>query len=489
MSITIPAYITELVVKQLVSKTFDLLTEKLSGSKDHPEESLAYVHPFRIEEENDSVVLFLHGFTGNPIETFENIPELLLSEEEMDGYDVISVAYDSNLIPDFAAGFWAADPDINNVSEYFKTILETRFVNYKRICIVAHSMGGLVAQKTILKLAQEDFNKITHLVLLGTPSGGLKIANNWLARKLKRQIRDLGSENEFIVNLREQWTQKFNDEYPFSFKAVAGLSDEFIPRYSSIDVSNERYRCQTPANHSSMVKADNADDKENQFFILLLRELSPAGAAGRFKDHNSYEINQFLAKTKLVIDELEKVDSNEQSTKGLKKLALAYDALCEEDKSLELLTSHHFSKADTDIMGIIGGRYKRKFLYEGLKESDANNAWIWYEKAFDLSKKENNRTQIYYHAINLAFLSLVVRDSKQDAKKYAQEALNHCDLQTSNTWEIATIAEANLYLENVQESEKYYKLVMTKTKNEIRKRSSIYINARFAYEALNDIEY
>ena len=73
-------------------------------------------------------------------------------------------------------------------------------------------------------------------------------------------------------------------------------------------------------------------------------------------------------------------------------------------------------------------------------------------------------------------------------KRYAEDALQNCNENTNNLWEIATIAEANIYLENETESKKYYEKVMAFTEEKIRMRSSIYLNAKFAYEALTGIE-
>jgi pimeloyl-ACP methyl ester carboxylesterase len=240
MNISIPSYIINLVIKTVIKKTFS----KSSKTKDKPQ-----IEPYREEKGNDSVVLFLHGFTGDPIETFKNIPNLLIANDLMDGYDIFSIGYSSSLMPDIGANIWSADPDINNLSEYFKTLLETRFNNYNKISIVAHSMGGLVAQNGVLKLEKKEFKKITHLLMFGTPSGGLNIANFKIAKHLKRQIKDLGSNSEFILKLRKDWNDRFNKKYPFELKVIAGLSDEFIDRESSLKVFEDRYRYQIEGNH------------------------------------------------------------------------------------------------------------------------------------------------------------------------------------------------------------------------------------------------
>lgn len=476
MSISIPSYITNLVIKTVIKK----VTSK-STTDDKPK-----IESYREEEENNSVVLFLHGFTGDPIETFKNIPNLLIANDLIDGYDIFSIGYSSSLMPDIGANIWSADPDINNLSEYFKTLLETRFNNYNKISVVAHSMGGLVAQSGILKLEKKEFKKITHLLMFGTPSGGLNVANIKIAKGLKRQIKDLGSSSDFILKLRTDWNERFHDKYPFEFKAIAGLSDEFIDRKSSLEVFKDRYRYQIEGNHATMIKANNNQDIQNPCYRLLLNDLSPVNK--RFQKENPFALNQFIAKNKGIINELDD-DINSLDYRGLKKIALAYDALGEDEKAIKSLINHPLSNSNSDVMGIIGGRFKRKYLFKGSKLKDAVKAIEWYEKGYAIAEEKKDKDQIFYHSINLAFFSIVHSYDKEKMKHYAQKALDNCNLNSTNVWEIATIAEANMYLKNEKLAEEYYNKVMRKTKEDIRTRSSIYLNSKFAYEALYNVEY
>jgi pimeloyl-ACP methyl ester carboxylesterase len=484
MSISIPSYILNLVIKFAVKKIASKLDQPKDPSKEKTEGKK--IESYREQEGNESVVLFLHGFTGDTKETFKDIPDLLIDNNLVDGYDVFSIGYSSSLMPDIGANIWSADPDINNLSEYFKTLLETRFNKYNKISVVAHSMGGLVAQNGILKLEHKEFKKITHLLLFGTPSGGLNVPNLKMIARFKRQIRDLGSKSDFILKLRKDWEDRFHKEYPFEFKVIAGLSDEFIDRKSSLEVFEDRYRYQIEGNHATMVKANGKKDTQNPCFRLLLNDLSPVNE--RFKEEHPFALNQFIAKNKKIVNELDD-DILSLDYRGLRNIALAYDALNEDEKAIDTLISHPLSKTNSDVMGIIGGRFKRKYLFKGSKSEDATKAIEWYKKGNELAEENEDKAQLFYHSINLAFLSIVHGDDKKAMKFYAQKALDNCNLNATNVWEIATIAEANMYLENEEISEEYFKKVMNKTEGDIRTRSSIYLNSKFAYEALNGTEY
>ena len=83
-------------------------------------------------------------------------------------------------------------------------------------------MGGLVVQNGILKLEKKDLKKIKYLLMFGTPSKGLNIANFRIAKMLKSQIKNLGSASDFITKLRNDWNKKFN-----GWNLTMGLRTEY----------------------------------------------------------------------------------------------------------------------------------------------------------------------------------------------------------------------------------------------------------------------
>ena len=75
---------------------------------------------------------------------------------------------------------------------------------------------------------------------------------------------------------------------------------------------------------------------------------------------------------------------------------------------------------------------------------------------------ENDSQQIYYHAINVAFMSLVHLDDRVFMKKSATTALEHatrCIEESGNRedyWAVATQAEAYLYLGQFEKAVRLY---------------------------------
>ncbi len=478
----IPPFITELVIDKAIEIAVDITPKIIKHLKG---DGKGKIVAYRQVEAHKRAIIFIHGFTGSPTETFKNIPELILKEEKLNGFDIISIGYSSSIIPDLTAGFWSSDPDIDNLSEYFKTIIEHQLSKYDTFAIVTHSMGGLVAQHGLLKLSDTHFKKVNNLIMFGSPSGGLDIANSKFLGMFKRQSLNMGSNSKFITSLRKDWKLRFENNYPFKFKAVAGLSDEFVKRKSSLMVFDEKYRFQIEGNHSNMVKADNEEDTNNQCFAIILNDLIPHNT--QVFQTSSLGLNTLMARYHKVVNELE-ADFEELDANGLKRLSLALEGLGEDDKAIEVLENHRLSNENTDTMGILAGRYKRKYLFSGNKSEDADTAMQHYTEGLEFSLIKSDAEQIRYHAINLAFMFIVYQNNHDKMKEHAALALKNCNINTINIWELATIAEANLHLGNMKEADKYYTLVKEKTENQIRMRSSIHINAKFAFLALQGME-
>lgn len=443
-------------------------------------ENKGAIIPFR-SEGNESIVCFVHGFSGDPESTFKPIPEFILADNELNGWDLLSVGYSTDLMPDIGKGIWASNPSISKIANYLQTNLDILFENYSRVALIGHSMGGLVIQRAILDT--EDIHKISHVLFYGTPSAGLRIAS--LLRWFKHQVSDMDDEGEFIKKLRDDWDKRFNHQYPFKFAAIAGELDEFVPTKSSLAPFTEDYHFTTAGNHITMVKPESNTDTSFQ----VIKKMLGIGNGIPYLIGKDKELNNLIATYYEEVNTLGK-KLNDLDTRGFKKYIFALEGIGKIDEAINVLETSEILKSNTDAMGILGGRYKRKYLIEE-KKSLLDKAIYWYDKALQLSINANNSSQIYYHGINLAFLYLMLDETDSTKmKEMAQLALKHCQITNSgNIWEDATIAEAYLYLNDFEQSKTYYKNAIEKCGRNIRVTSSMYINAIYACNALDRLDW
>jgi pimeloyl-ACP methyl ester carboxylesterase len=470
----------------LVGEIIDIAKKELARIKDKTMhnfldsvtgENIGQIICYRKEKKYNNVLLFVHGFSGNSAQTFGCLPEMLVENEKFKGWDVYSIGYSSDIFPSIGKGLWSVNPDIKKVSLYLNTLIRNLFNEYQRISFVAHSMGGLAVQRLLLDMPKEGQQQVGHVLLFGTPSAGLKKAA-WV-KFWNKQLNDLSYDSQFITTLRNDWNVNFRRELSFVFKTIAGSKDEFVPIESSLKPFDESYHGVIEGNHINMIKPKNNGDKQNGCYVIIVNTLSNENI--NHLDGNAEDVNILMGNYNSVIKKyLPKATAI--TVPNLIQLVFALECTGKNDQARDILLKHLSANDNSDTLGLIGGRYKRKYILEGLQE-DFDKGFNYYRRALDLAIHQNSSKQVFYHAINLAFFS-VLSGKELEMKRYAQMALNHCISEKKDLWELATMAEAYLYLGKLESSEEYYKEAAKVAGTDVRAKQSIYSNAFLGYQSL-----
>lgn len=391
----------------------------------------------------DAAILFIHGFGGDPSVTWGNFPEYLASDPRLHEWDVYSLGYHTGLSPDVLRGLWAAQPEIHTLGDQLRTRAGLAPLDgYRALAIVGHSMGGLVVQHALL---DGDFRRrVQHVFLFGTPSAGLRKASVFAF--WKRQLRDMAHDGRFIAGLRKRWADEVGTPPPFLFWPIAGDEDEFVPRTSSVDPFGEPFRI-VPGDHLSTVKPRGPDSQSVQMVLQGLTTGTavegPLQSARRAVERGDFRevIDRFLPQA-------EEVDED-----TLVVLALALEGAGRGDEAVRVLQARG-DRAGTDVLGTLGGRIKRRWVGQR-RQADAELAESLYARGHALASAAGDHAQAYYHAINLAFLTLLHRKDVAKAREWAEDALTHCAAQEAQAgaaggpdhdavWRAATRGEALL---------------------------------------------
>ncbi len=430
---------------------------------------------FRESEDANNLILFIHGFDGESTETFGKLPDLLMSDPELDGWDMKPFGYSRFIRPEHGKHVWGGIKDLKRITDYLKTSVKYRFEKYDRIAIIAHGLGGLIAQRGLLDMPAERRNKVSHLILLGCPSNGLspeELKADW-----NKGYTEMSSEGEFITALRDDWEAAYGDGYPFDLKVAAALDDPFVSVESSFSRFPETHCFTLEGDHFSMVKPES---KEDTAYRLVRHSLTHSDLFAEFGDPKAR--NLALGRYGAVAREL-LPDANSLDKKGLRQLIFALEGLGRREEALELLESHPLASRSTDLMGILAGRYKRAYLKRPNRQ-DGETAQVYYGIALDMAREAGDTDQIYYHAINLAFLSLVMDEDRESMLTYAQQAQEAAEQCAESLWTAATLGEAHLYLDNMYAARNFYEKASKMAG--IREKISIHLNAHAAYSALRE---
>lgn len=391
--------------------------------------------------ENDAVIILVHGFGGDAETTWGQLPSLLCSEQRLEKWDIYSIGYPSSLRID-VPNVWSADPELKTLAIELRTILSLPpLARYKVIAVAAHSMGGLVVQRAMLDDARLTA-RISHLILFGVPSGGLGKAG--LFGRLKRQFRDMGERSAFVTSLRNEWAEKYHDHYPFQLCVVAGDRDEFVPISSSLAPFPDLVQSVVPGDHLQIVKPTDA---QHPCVVLLVDVLAGSCHVRGFVDSArlAVERREFREAVDALLPRAASLDDA-----ALVTLALALDGLGRGEEGIAFLERRYSGGGSyTDALGTLGGRLKRRWL----AERDANDLYrarSLYAEGLRLATEQNDHEQAYYHAINVAFLDLMSPSPgtsvSPNVSEMASLALSHCTRSSESHWRLATEAEAQLIL-------------------------------------------
>lgn len=433
------------------------------------------VTPLRVDD-NEVAIVFVHGFSGNALKTWGDFPKYLSAEQGLLGWDIFSYEYATSLFRFETPRLWSADPDIERLALGLKTAAALPPLNqYKSLAFIGHSMGGLVVQEALLEVPSLAFEKqlaqrTSHVILFGTPSGGLEKAS---FGSFKPQVKDMGmGPTGFVQRVRSRWDTYFktrpedmDDNHPFTFLVAAGDQDEFVPATSSLYPFHERYRRVIPGDHLSIVKPSEASHSAVQLVLeAFCNNTSSISALDSARV--AVEMRDFRRAIQLF-----KSHPGELDKPALVQYALALDGIGRREEAIEVLTEH--GKTHSDALGTLGGRLKRRWRVER-READATEALGFYEEGYQLAIVQQNLSQVYYHAINAAFMNLLFRRDTAAANEWAKRSLNACQAADNDTsiWRLATKGECLLIAGKNEEALAHYREALEKGGNPWKLRSA-----------------
>jgi pimeloyl-ACP methyl ester carboxylesterase len=402
----------------------------------------------RRRDRTEQAILFLHGFIGGHENLWGLFPSLVESDAALKEWDIVTLGYSTSLLPDIR-GIWSADPDLPILALHLRTRLGIApLAQYQTLALVAHSIGGLVVQRALLD-EPDLVPRVKHLVLFGTPSNGLSKAGFFAF--LRPQLRNMAAGGDFIARLRRDWDERFADAPPFQLLVVAGDRDQFVPPESSLSPFASRFRRVVAGDHLTMIKATDARTEGLNLLIAALSTRPEPPAASAILRASALEMTEPQVERTLA-------ERRDQVTPAeVVNAAIKFDLDGKRQQAIELLERH--LDLNTDIQGTLGGRYKRLWLASG-DQAHAKRSLELYRGALDAALGAGDHEQAYYHAINVAFLTYVVHDRKDEAAERARLALEHCAQTPRKVWRAATEAEAQLYLDRPDRALELYRDVM-----------------------------
>jgi len=463
----------DFILSKNTNKTFEASkTSDSNTSSTSKESEKSIVTSFR-ENHGINAAVFIHGFSGEAHASFGAVPKLLEQDPQMNGWDLFPLGFSENFTPEMGKDIWASELDLQKLADNIASSLRYKFKDYKRVALIGHSLGGIAIQIALVQLTVAERDKISHVILMGTPNLGIASEN---ASRFQTGKFLFDRSGLFMEALRKEWTSHFGKEMPFKLMNAVGTDDGLVSVETSFGAFENSNDVLVAGDHFSMVQPENTAHDGCQ---LIKKTLTDSAFANQFT--NKEDINLLLGNYDAVVRELWS-DRDNLGNKGIKNLLFALEGLDRLDDAIELASSSVEQSGGLHLIGLLAGRVKRRYL-KTMKEADGYLSFKLYKKAYDLAVAEKNTDQQYFLAINLAFLSLVHEEDKSMMQKYATLSRKLAQEDPfESIWKAATIAEASMYLADFETAEEQYAIAAAAAG--VREKISMHANAYLAYTTL-----
>lgn len=133
--------------------------------------------------EPTKLVIFIHGFNGNPSSTWGEFPLLMRTDSELEDADIVFYGYDSTKeqATNNAVRFYKLLKTINEFGIDTITQNDRRFglIKYNNIVLVAHSLGSIVVRRSLLIAKGEKMSWLEKckMILFAPAHRGSRVQN------------------------------------------------------------------------------------------------------------------------------------------------------------------------------------------------------------------------------------------------------------------------------------------------------------------------
>ena len=230
---------------------------------------------------NDSVIIFVHGVTGDGVKTWTSEktrnywPRLIAEDPVFSQENVFVYEYPSASV--------TGSFNINELAEDLRLTIADEVAKHRRVIFIAHSMGGLVVRQYLIKY-RDIADKVAFTYFYATPTTGSPMANLVAMFTKNPQFGNLRPMNvdQYLGNLQRDWLAAPSLTRISAFCAYETRDTHgfrIVGQDSATNLCNKRLDA-IDANHIDIVKPDDRSDQRYRAFRSAYTEVIGAPDSG-----------------------------------------------------------------------------------------------------------------------------------------------------------------------------------------------------------------
>jgi pimeloyl-ACP methyl ester carboxylesterase len=232
-----------------------------------------------------TVIVFLHGVLGHPMQTFSadgktSWPEMLANDPSLGPpVKVLSVGYMSSPL--------RTSSNVNEIATRVLLHLRNKhvFSDHHQVIFITHSMGGLIAKRMLVQLkadSPEEFAKVSGMFFMATPAGGSTLAQTAAWVSGNPQFDDMRPEdmNTLLQVFEDDWRSLLQARthdlpYPKTFCAYETLPTKLfkiVPR-SAAQINCDERPVAFDRDHLGIVKPSSTSDQVYVYVAARIKRI------------------------------------------------------------------------------------------------------------------------------------------------------------------------------------------------------------------------
>lgn len=214
---------------------------------------------------NKKLLILIHGWNGDPLETWKAFPNLVTTDPTLAGFDIWPIAY-----PTFQV---RRNLSIRQMSRWLNVQMDRDgyYEKYESIYIVSHSMGGLIARGMLLEnRLSRDNKQYKSLIEIATPHQGADIGGLLSTIGVSKGFSDdLKPGSPMLGVLQDDWNSL--RDRPKTY-CLTSPQDSVVTQDSAIFQCDEFLRY-PQWGHTDMVKPANLADERYRVPIARVKAI------------------------------------------------------------------------------------------------------------------------------------------------------------------------------------------------------------------------